>query len=88
MAENTDPVVLAQEFAPYTDPGVHGQTTLEGEKTFASVDEKAAGTPPLSGTHAGTNNGEGERYASVFTSQEERAELELDSRSTKTRETP
>lgn len=79
-----DKIVFAENEAPYTDPGAAGQTDLEGPVSIASVDKKAAGTPPRSGTHAGTNSGDGERYASIAPKQEERAKLEREARHTET----
>lgn len=85
--------VLAKDFAPYTDPGVTGQTNLENEtKTTVAPDSVVAGTPPGNGSglmHSGNPNiaaNRGERAASLHDRDEFR-ELELSSRHQETSET-
>lgn len=77
MSKN-EPVVLAEHFAPYTDPGTTGQAVIETESTTVAPDSKAPGTPPANGW-----SGEaGERAASLF-DREQFKEQELSERSTR-----
>jgi hypothetical protein len=80
---SNDAVVLAQHEAPYTDPGVAGQSEISNEsKSTVAYDSKAAGTPPQ-GTHSGNSTGVGERAASLF-DRDAFKELELSERHTET----
>lgn len=75
-----EPIVLAQDFAPYTDPGVTGQETLKNQsKSSVAPDDKAPGTPPSTGFSGDA----GERAASLF-NREEARENELRSRAENT----
>lgn len=77
-----EPITLAKDFAPYTDPGVAGQELITNStKTSVAPDDKAPGTPPSTG-HSGDA---GERAASLY-DQEAFREQELAARATPTNE--
>jgi hypothetical protein len=88
----TDAIVLAEDAAPYTDPGVTGQPNLKNEaKQTMAPDDVKPGTPPGNGSglmHSGNANISqfpGERAASLF-DREQAIEMERASRHTETAE--
>lgn len=78
-----DPIVLAKDAAPYTDPGVTGQEKIKNDtQQTVSPDKVAPGTPP-GATHSGAEGAPGERAASLH-DREAFHDMELGARHTGT----